>query len=122
MSKKDKFAPSITKNEFIHLLSEKTGFTLKNCSVFYDAFADTLAEVLVSNRGIHLKKCGVIQPYLKPPRSLYQLDAKTGIKLDENGEKVRYTVPETRWIKFVMTHKFKCRMNPDVYTDKYPEQ
>lgn len=122
MSRKERFSPLITKNEFIHLLSEKTGFTLKNCSIFYDAFAATVGEVLMSNRSIPLKKCGRIEPYIKPSRKLYKLDKDTGIKLDENGEKMSYTIPDTRWIKFVMTQKFKCKMNPEVYVDKYPDK
>lgn len=115
MSRKTDRVEAITKKELVRAISKKTGFTQKNCSKALDAVIEVFAETILDGRAVPMLKFGRIEPYWKPERTLYKLDNETGIKLDENGEKVTYTFPKTRWVKFHMANFFKCKMNPGVY-------
>ena len=109
--------PTVTKKEFIRRLSEKTGFTHANSKIFFDALIEVMIEIMLEDRCVYFAKFGWFEPYQKPPRLMYRLDNDTGIRLDENGEKVTYMMPETTWIRFKMTEKFKHLINPGVYKD-----
>ena len=112
---------AITKKEIVRALSKKTGFTQYNCSKLYDAVVEVFAETILGGRAIPMVKFGRIEPFERPERKMYRLDNGTGIKLDENGEKVTYTVPPTRWVKFHMANSFKYQMNPGIYDDPYTD-
>lgn len=108
----------ITKKELIREVSKRTHFTQANCTKAYDAIMEVIADTIADGRGVSIKSFGRLEPFTKKPRKMYYLDDKTGIKLDENGEKVSYMFPETRWVKFNMYFKMKCRMNPGIYSEE----
>ncbi len=121
MSSSNKNQPEmITKTEFIKRMSYDTGFTQANCRIAYDSFVNIMKETLLEGRGLYFIKLGWLEPYIKPPRKMFRLDGN-GVMLDENGNKVEYIFPETRWVKFRITQKFKRDMNPGIY-DKDEEE
>lgn len=118
MSYKANQAEAITKYELVRRISKKTGFTIANSTTALDAVAEALAEVMLEGRAVVFKKFGRLEPYKKSPRTMCRLSTETGVALDDNGEKITYEVPETRWIKFHMARYFKFKMNPGVYKDE----
>lgn len=51
----------MTKSEFIHELSRKTGFTKKDCLYFLDAFCQVIAEALERGERVKLHNFGVFE-------------------------------------------------------------
>ena len=119
MSKRPCFCEAITKYELIRIIAKKSGYPIYQCSEIWEAFVEAMAETLDGGRAIVFKKLGRLEPYTKRERKMYVLSNETdcGIKLDENGEKVSYTFPPVRWIKFHIANNMKFRMNPGVYTN-----
>lgn len=112
-SKKDQ-PEMITKTEFIKRMSCDTGFTQGNCRIAYDAFVKIMKETLLEGRGLYFIKLGWIEPYIRPSRELVKLGHE-GVMYDENGNMLKYTFPETKWIRFRIAQTFKRDINPGIY-------
>lgn len=118
MSIRSNKVEAITKYELVRRIAKKTGFTIGNSTTALDAVVEAIADVMLEGRAVTFKCFGRLEPYTKTERKLYKLSTKTGIALDENGEKVTYTMPATKWIKFHMAQSFKYKMNPGIYDDE----
>lgn len=110
----------ITKKEVIRRMSAITGFTQENCRYAIDAITQIMTEVMLEDRAMYFFKLGWLEPYTRKGRKYYRLD-ENGIVMDENGNKVEYRVPDTTWLRFRMSERFKHLLNPGVYDD-LPEE
>lgn len=117
MSAKTNKVEAITKKEIVRSLSRKTGFTQYNCSKLYDAVIEVFTETILSGRAIPMIKFGRIEPFTRPERFMYYLDNDTGIKLDENGEKMSYIIPPTHCVKFHTANNLRMKLNPGIYNE-----
>lgn len=115
MSSRSDCVEAITKRELVRAIKKKTGFTIPNCTKAFDAVVEVFAETLLDGRAIPLVHLGRIEPYTKPERTMYYLDKNTGVRLNEDGSRITYTVPPTRWIKFHTAKYFKYKLNPGIY-------
>lgn len=119
MSKRPCYCEAVTKYEFVRLVAKKCGYPIYQCSDVWDACVEVMGDVLGDGRAIVFKKLGRLEPYTKSERIMYRLSDKTecGIQLDEQGNKVSYTFPPVRWIKFHLANYMKYKMNPGIYTN-----
>lgn len=107
-----------SKYEIMHKMSEKTGFTLKNCSIAYEALVEIFGDIIEEGRAVVFRKFGRIEPYVKPPRKMYKLVSGEGIAHDDAGRLVSYTFPAVNCVKFHMSQKYKFRINPGIYANE----
>ena len=108
----------ISQYELLHRVSEKTGFTQKNCKTAYDAFVEVFAEVVEEGRSIVFRKFGRIEPCKKPPRKYYKIDPNEGIAKDEMGKPITFIMPEVNTVKFYMSPHYKYKINPGTYSQE----
>lgn len=106
----------ITQYELLSRVSKITGFTLKNCKTAYDAFVEVFADTIEEGRSVVFRKFGRIEPYKKPPRKYYKLDANEGFVKDDAGKPVTFIFPEVNSVKFHMSSHFKYKINPGIYS------
>lgn len=109
---------TITKDEIVRMMSKKTGFTIGNCKIAYDAVVEVLAEVIEDGRSIVFQKFGRLEPHTKKPRKYYKLDKDTKFKLDDAGRPETYIFPAVRTVRFHMSERYKYRLNPGVYCNE----
>lgn len=109
---------SLTKSELLHKMSQKTGFTLRNCNIAYNALVEIFADTIEEGRAIVFQKFGRIEPYVKPPRKLYKLVQNKGLEKDAAGRPVSYIFPAVNMVKFHMSNFFKWRLNPGIYSNE----
>ena len=115
MSKQPNKVSAITKDEILHSMSDKTGFTLGNCRKAYDALVEVFRETMLDGRAIVFKKFGRLEPYTKKPRLFYRINREEGLMRDAAGRPETFVFPECKNVKFMITTGFKHKMNPEIY-------
>lgn len=116
MSRKKLEKNIVTKKEIMRRMSAITGFTQENCRYAIDAMTQIMTEVMLEDRIMYFFKLGWLEPYTRKGRKYYRLDA-SGVMKDENGNKIEYRMPDTTWLRFRMSERFKHLLNPGVYED-----
>lgn len=106
-----------TKDEIIHRISEKTGFTLANSKTAFDAVIEVISDVLADHRSVVFRGFGRLEPFIMPQRKMYRIN-KDGVQKDEDGKPKSFIFPQTTWVKFNMAQSFKYKMNPGIYPNE----
>jgi len=76
----------IIKNEFMHILSKKSGFTIKDTKIFWEAFTDIFKECVEADVELNIKGFG----------HLYILDVAERIRTDPKTLEKIYQPPSKR--------------------------